>query len=115
MEAVPRLTAARSRVVVERDLVANWVQHELIAVCVTPTCPSPEWPEGTRLVVAWDTRPRQWEDLTLLHAEHHCAWGHLTQVGDALLFAAETEAEFRVIPAGVWEILGTAVAVIAPL
>ncbi len=114
-EAVPPLTAARSTLVVERNLVGPQAQHHLIAVCVTPGCPSPEWPEGTRLVVDWDARTPPWEALALIHAEGRCQWGHLTQVGDRLLFASEAGGEFRVLPAREWRILGTAVAAIAPL
>ncbi len=113
--ALPPVTAARSTVVLAHDLVVTRVQHHQIAVYVTPGSPSPEWPEGTRLVVAWDARPPQWEALALIHAEGRCQWGHLTQVGDMLLFASEAGGEFRVLPAREWRILGTAVAAIAPL
>jgi hypothetical protein len=114
-EAGPAVAAAQSTVVLEGEMVGTRGQHHLIALCVTPGCPSSEWPEGTRLVVDWETRPRQWEALALIHAEGRCQWGHLTQVGDALLFANDAEGEFRIIPAGMWKILGTAVAAVASL
>jgi hypothetical protein len=113
--AVPPLTAARSTVVLERDLVGPHAPPQLIGVEVTSGCPSPEWRAGTRLVVAWGARPPSWEALALIHTEGRCQWGHLKQVEDALFVAAEVEGDFRVLPAGVWTILGTAVAVVAPL
>jgi transcriptional regulator with XRE-family HTH domain len=113
MDEAP-LAAART-MMIERDLVHSHAQQRLIAVEVTPGCPSPEWPVGTRLVVAWGIRPAQRGALGLIHTEGHCEWGHLTQVADALFCASEAEGDFRVIPAREWKILGAAVAAIVPL
>jgi hypothetical protein len=114
-QSVPPRTAARSTMVLERDLVGPHNPRHLIAVAVTPGCPASEWRPGTRLVVAWGVRPSQWEALALIHAEGRCQWGHLKQVEDVLFFADEPEGDFRILPAGDWTILGTAVAVVAPL
>ncbi len=111
----PPMAAARSTVVLEHEMVSVRAGHQLIAVCVTPGCPSSEWPDGTRLVVEWSARPRQWEALTLIQIEGRCQWGHLTQVGDEFLFGSGPEGAFRFLPAAACKILGTAVAAIAPL
>jgi hypothetical protein len=113
--AVPPRTAARATVLLERELVGPHDPEQLIGVEVTPGCPSPEWRAGTRLVVAWRVRPSQWEALALIHAEGRCQWGHLKQVEDVLFFAEDPAGDFWILPAGVWTILGTAVAVVAPL
>ena len=115
MQAVPPRRTAGSTVVLERDLVGPYAQAPLIAVAVTLGCPVPEWRAGTRLVVAWGVRPTRWEALALIHAADRCQWGHVSQVGDNLLFADDAEDDVRVIPAGGWTILGVAVAVVAPL
>jgi hypothetical protein len=114
-QARPPLAMARSGVLLERDLAGPHNPESLLAVEVTPNSPSPAWRPGTRLVVAWGLRPPRWESLVLIHAEGRCKWGHLKEVGDMLFFAESAESDFRVLPAGAWRILGTAIAVVAPL
>jgi hypothetical protein len=112
---VPRVATPRTPVVLERDLLGTGRHACLIAVEVTAECPAADWRTGTRLVVAWGRRPRRWAALALVHAQGHCEWGYVKQVEDALFCASEVDGEFRVIPAGEWRILGTTVAVVAPL
>ena len=73
--AVPPLAAARARVVVGADLVANHQTHRLIALQVTPGLPCAEWPVGAQLVVDWDARTPTREALALVHTGGRCALG----------------------------------------
>jgi hypothetical protein len=113
--AVPRGVTSHTQVVLERELLGTGPYASLVAVEVTAECPAAEWRTGTRLVVAWGRRPRRWGALALVHAQGHCEWGYVKQVEDALFCAEEVDGEFRVIPAGAWRILGTAIAAVAPL
>lgn len=114
-DEVPHRPSARDPRNWGRTLGTASGQHHLIVVRVTPTCPASGWRPETRLIVAMGVHPPTWETLALIHADGHCRWGHVKPVGDALFFAEDAEGDFRVLPAGAWRILGTAIAVVAPL
>ena len=113
--AVPPLAAARARVVVGADLVANHQTHRLIALQVTPGLQCAEWPVGAQLVVDWEARTPTREAIGLVHTVGRCELGHLSRVEDTLFFANRVDGDFRVISAGEWTILGSIVAAITPL
>ncbi len=113
-EQVPPVAAARSRVILEADLLSMHRDHRLIGLQVDADLQCYEWPEGARLVVDWDARLPQWEAVSLIHSDGRCQLGHLAQTNNRLLFANRVEDTPQLV-AGERRILGTIVAVVASL
>ena len=95
---VPPVAAARSRVVLETDLLPMHGDRRVIAVQVTASLPSAEWPEGSRLVVDWDAREPQWAATMLIHADGRCRFGHLVRTGGRLFLADRVGGAPQLIP-----------------
>jgi hypothetical protein len=84
---VPPVAAARSKVVLETDLLPRHGDRRLIAVQVTASLPSSEWPDGSRLVVDWDARERRSAATMLSRADDRCRLGHFVRTGGRLFLA----------------------------
>ncbi len=112
-ESVPPVTAAESNVIFPVDLVGGSDHHRLIAIQVGQGLDSPEWPEGTRLVVGWDARTPVWEKLVLLHTAGRCRLGHVVRADGCLLLADRVDGAPQMVGRDS-RILGTVVAVIVP-
>ena len=112
-DADPPVAAAVSMVMVPTEILPTQPDHRLLALQVGAGLASAEWPDGTRLVMDADARTPPWGALALIHTEGHCQLGHVTPVEEALIFG-ECIDDCRVIQ-DPWRILGTMVAVVAPL
>ena len=87
--------------------------HRLIALQVGEGLEAAEWPAGSRLVMDADARTPPWEALAVIHIEGRCQVGHLTQLEGACLVGARIDDCRMIMEPG--RILGTIVAVVAPL
>ncbi len=111
---VPPVAAARSRVVLETDLLPMHGDRRVIAVQVTPSLPSSEWPDGSRLVVDWDAREPRWAATMLIHAGGRCRLGHLAWTGGRLFIADRVGGAPRLITEP-YTIAGTVIGAVAAL
>ncbi len=112
-EPVPPVAAAWSEAIFPATLLARYEHHRLLAIQVGQGLASPEWPEGTQLVVDWEARTPRWAAVSLLHTDTRCRLGHVVQSGERWIFADRVAAtpELLLLDA---IILGTIVALMMP-
>ncbi len=95
------------------DMLVRCAPDRLIAIQVGQGLDSPEWPEGTWVVVDRDARTPQWEAVSLLHTEFQCRLGHAVRSGERLMFADRVGATPELLVTNTI-ILGTIVALMMP-
>ncbi len=95
---IPPAAAARSRVMVEAELVQPHLPHRFIALKLSPTMHFPQWPDDTRLIVDCDAAAPQWDTLSLVRLDGCCQLGHLVRSKDMQIFAARLSSKARLLP-----------------